>query len=56
MKDSIQIYAPIDTTSITIQNINNQFTKTDKTVGSGLIGLWIVGLIITMFVFKRPNR
>jgi hypothetical protein len=55
-KDSLQLTITIDSTSIATQQINNQFTKTDKTVGSGLIGLWMIGLILTIFVFKRPNK
>ena len=56
MKDSLQLTITIDSTSIVTQQINNQFTKADKTVGSGLVGLWLIGLIITVFVFKRPNK
>lgn len=56
MKDSLQLTITIDSTSIATQRINNQFTKTDKTVGSGLVGLWMIGLIVTMFIFKRPNK
>ena len=56
MKDSLQLHTTIDSTSIATQNINNQFTAADKTVGSGLVGLWLIGLIFTVFVFKRPNK
>lgn len=56
MKDSLQLSITIDSTAIKTQNINNQFTKTDKTIGSGLVALWICGLVFTIFIFKRPNK
>ena len=56
MKDSLQLHTTIDSTSIVTQQINNQFTPTSKTVGSGLVGLWLIGLIFTVFIFKRPNK
>ena len=55
-KDSLQLTITIDSTSIVTQQINNQFTPTSKTVGSGLAGLWLIGLIFTVFIFKRPNK
>ena len=56
MKDSLYLQ-PIkaDTLSTQIQHINNQFKPADKTIGSGLIGLWLLGLIFTVFIFKRPK-
>ena len=57
MKDSLQLTITIDSTSIATQNLNNQFnTKTERVIGSGLVGLWLIGLIITVFIFKRPNK
>lgn len=56
MKDSLQLTITIDSTSMVTQQINNQFTKTDKTVGNGLTALWLIGLIFTVFIFKRPNK
>jgi hypothetical protein len=41
---------------VAIQNINNQFTPMDKTIGSGLVVLWFAGLIFTLLIFKRPNK
>lgn len=55
-KDSLQLHTIIDSTSITKQNINNQFNTTNRIIGSGLVELWFIGLIITVFVFKRPNK
>jgi hypothetical protein len=55
MKDSILIVSiRSDTLSTQIQHINSQFKPIDKTISSGLIGLWLLGLIFTLFIFKRP--
>ena len=54
MNDTIFLEIPKDTLSTQIQQINNQFKPLDKTIGSGLIGLWLLGLIFTLFIFKRP--
>jgi hypothetical protein len=56
MTDSLQLTITIDSTYIKIQSINNQFTKTDKAVGSGLVVLWVIGLLFTIVIFKRPNK
>jgi hypothetical protein len=56
MRDSLQLTITIDTTYIKTQTINNQFTKTDKAVGNGLVVLWLLGLIFTIAIFKRPNK
>lgn len=55
MEDSLHIQ-PIktDTLSTQTQRINDQLKPLDKTVGSGLIVLWLLGLIFTLFMFKRP--
>ena len=55
-KDSLQFTITIDSTSIVTQQINNQFTTTDKTVGGGLVALWIIGLIVTIIIFKKQNK
>ena len=56
MKDSLVLVSKIDTTAIAIQNINNQSTSVDKTIGDGLVVLWIAGLIFTLLIFKRPSK
>lgn len=55
MKDSLYLQ-PIkaDALSTQIEHTNNQFKPVDKTIGSGLIGLWLLGLIFTLFTFKIP--
>ena len=56
MKDSLVLVSKIDTTAITIQNINNQFTPQSKSIGGGLVVLLLIGAIYTFFIFKRPNK
>ena len=53
MNDAIFLEIPKDTLPTQIQHINNQFKPVDKTIGSGLVGLWLLGLIFTLFIFKR---
>ena len=53
-KDSlIYLSTPKDALSTQINHINNQFKPIDKTIGSGLVGLWLVGLVFVLFIFKR---
>jgi hypothetical protein len=53
-KDSlIYLSVPKDTLLTQIQQINNQFKPVDKTIGSGLVGLWLIGLVFVLFIFKR---
>ncbi len=53
LKDSLLLTIPPDTLSYKIQMINDQYTQTDHVVGTGLVALWVLGLLYTIFVFKR---
>ena len=56
MNDTLFITAPKDTLYYQTQLINNQYnnyTKTDKVIGNSLVGLWLLGLIYTILIFKK---
>ena len=55
LKDSLYLTAPIDTIAYKTQMINNHFTYMDHEIGIHLTALWVVGLVYTLFIFKRPN-
>ena len=55
-QDSLQLVQKLDTTAIVVQNINNHFTPQNKTIGSGMVVLLLIGAIYTFFIFKRPNK
>jgi hypothetical protein len=54
LKDSLYLSVPVDTLAYKTQLINDQFTKVHHVVGTCLVGLWILGLLYIVFIFKRP--